>query len=49
MGSYGNLLQSGLMCFYLILVLVFLFERNWVKAMYWAGALIITSSVFLMK
>ncbi len=45
----GAKLQSLLMLFYTILTIVYLCEGQWAKALYWTGALIITSAVYLMK
>ncbi|MGD9850147.1 MAG: hypothetical protein AB7T38_02655 [Nitrospirales bacterium] len=42
-------LMKLLLCFYFLIMLRFLVEGDWVRVMYWAGALTITSSVVLMK
>lgn len=42
-------LMKLLLCFYALIMLRFLTEGDWVRVMYWFGALTITSSVVLMK
>lgn len=45
----GTLLMQGLIVVYVIVAVVFLWEGNYPKAVYWIGAAIITSSVLVMK
>lgn len=45
----GDRLMIGLACFYVLLALVFAYEHNWPKALYWLSALGITSAVLWMK
>jgi len=45
----GDLLMKVLICEYAIISVVYLFEQNYFKSMYWLGALIITVSVLMMK
>ena len=46
---WGNVLMAGLICFYLIIAVVFLVEGNYPKCTYWIGAAIITGSVLVMR
>ncbi len=45
----GDHLMLGLLGIYAVICCTFLYEGNWPKAMYWFGALTITSSVVWMK
>jgi drug/metabolite transporter (DMT)-like permease len=45
----GHLLMQGLVVVYVIVAVVFAWEGNWPKCLYWIGASIITSSVLVMK
>lgn len=45
----GHGLMYGLVGFYALLSLIFLWEGHYAKATYWLGALIITSSVLAME
>jgi hypothetical protein len=45
----GALLQKILLFQYAVITVVYLFEGNHNKALYWFGALIITFSVLVMK
>lgn len=45
----GNGLSYFLLCIYFVTSLVFFSEGNYPKALYWFGALIITSAVLWMK
>jgi uncharacterized membrane protein (DUF485 family) len=39
----------GLLVFYVVLAVVFAYERQWPKCTYWIGAAIITGSVLAMR
>ena len=41
----GDMLMKGLVVFYIILILVYLWERQWPKAMYWLGAAILNIGI----
>ena len=47
------MISLGMMRFlwgmYIILTIVCLFERNWGLAVYWLGALILTTGVLMMR
>ena len=45
----GANFQRGLLIAYTLICLLYLSERNFGKALYWFGALIITLSVLVMK
>lgn len=45
----GSNLMFVLLGFYGILLVVFLMERNWAKALYWFGAILLNFSVVMMK
>ena len=45
----GEFLQRILLVQYAIIMIVYGFEGNLAKALYWAGALIITLAVLAMK
>ena len=45
----GHGLMQGLVGFYVLLVVVFLYEGNLHKALYWFGASCITFSVLTMR
>ena len=45
----GSLLQKCLLVVYVIIMAVYVSERNYPKALYWFGALVITYSVLIME
>ena len=45
----GDRLMLALLVAYAILALVYATERNWPKALYWSGALMITTAVLWMR
>ena len=45
----GTLLMQGLVVFYVVIAVVFAFEGNWPKVLYWISAGLITTSVLWMK
>ena len=45
----GTLLMQGLIVAYVVIAVVFAFEGNWPKVLYWISAGLITTSVLLMK
>lgn len=45
----GDNLMFGLLGIYTIIFMTFIFEKNYPKALYWFGALTITSAVLWMK
>lgn len=46
---HGDTLLRVLIVAYVVIALIYLYERNWPKCTYWLGAAIITSSVLAMK
>lgn len=44
----SSLLLKGLLVAYLVILAVFVWEKNWVQAEYWVGALILTHAVSRM-
>ena len=45
----GELLQKLLIFQYAIISMVYLYEVNYFKSMYWVGAIVITISILYMK
>ena len=45
----GELLQKLLIFQYAIISVVYLYEGNYFKSMYWVGAIVITISILYMK
>ena len=45
----GDTLMVGLIVVYVVLAVIFAFEGNWPRVLYWVSAGLITTSVLWMK
>lgn len=45
----STLMMKALLVAYIIICIVSLFEKNWVRSLYWFGASILQTSVLLMS